>query len=265
MNLDFDFAAALVLMTAVTGLVYLLDVAWFARRRAALTLPGFTEPKPNAIVEFCRSFFPVILIVLLLRSFLVEPFRIPSGSMLPTLNVGDFILVNKYTYGLRLPVLNRKLVELGEPQRGDVVVFRFPPDPSKDYIKRVVGLPGDEVRYANKVLYLNGERVPTDDMSLYTGYGAGALGVPTVEMTEQLGTVRHQILVVPRRVEGDLRERVPPGHYFVMGDNRDNSEDSRSWGFVPEENLVGKAFIVWMSWDGSRFRPDFGRIGTHIR
>lgn len=263
--IDFDFAAALVLMTAVTGVVYLLDVAWLARRRAALTLPGFTVPKPNAAVEFCRSFFPVILIVLLLRSFLVEPFRIPSGSMLPTLNVGDFILVNKYTYGLRLPVLNLKMVELGEPQRGDVIVFRFPPDPSKDYIKRVVGLPGDEVRYANKVLYLNGERVSTDGMSLYTGYGAGALGVSTVEMTEELGDVRHHILVVPRRVEADLRERVPPGHYFVMGDNRDNSEDSRSWGFVPEENLVGKAFIVWMSWDGSRFRPDFSRIGTRIR
>jgi signal peptidase I len=264
-RLYFDFAAALVLMTAVTGVVYLLDVAWLARRRAALTLPGFPVPKPNAFVEFCRSFFPVILIVLLLRSFVVEPFRIPSGSMLPTLNVGDFILVNKFSYGLRLPVLHKKILEVGEPQRGDVIVFRYPPDPSKDYIKRVVGLPGDEIRYEDKVLYINGERVPTDDMALYTGYGAGALGVPTLEMTEWLGELQHQILVVPRRLEPDLRERIPPGHYFVMGDNRDNSADSREWGLVPESHLVGKAFMIWMSWDATRFRPDFTRIGMSIR
>lgn len=261
----FNFAAALVLMTAVTGVVYLLDVLWWSRRRAALTLPGFSTPKPNAVIEFCRSFFPVILIVLLLRSFVVEPFRIPSGSMIPTLSIGDFILVNKFSYGLRLPVVHTKFVQLGEPQRGDVVVFRYPPDPSKDYIKRVVGLPGDEIRYEDKVLYINGQRVPTDDMSLYTGYGAGALGVPTLEMTESLGEVHHQILVVPRRLEPDLRKRVPSGHYFVMGDNRDNSADSREWGFVPEQNLVGKAFMIWMSWDAARLRPELARIGTRIR
>ncbi|MGH8454201.1 MAG: signal peptidase I, partial [Nevskiales bacterium] len=207
----FNFSAALVLMTAITGLVYLLDVLWWGRRRAALTLPGFSVPKPNSVVEFCRSFFPVILIVLLLRSFVVEPFRIPSGSMLPTLSVGDFILVNKYRYGLRLPVLHGRLLELGEPQRGDVVVFRYPPDPAKDYIKRVVGLPGDEIRYEDKTLYINNRRVATDDMALYTGYGAGVLGVPTLEMTESLGEVQHQILVVPRRLEPDLRKHIPPG------------------------------------------------------
>jgi signal peptidase I len=264
-QLYFDFAAALVLMTAITGAIYLLDVVWWGRRRAALTLPGFSVPKPNAVIEFCRSFFPVILIVLLLRSFVVEPFRIPSGSMLPTLNVGDFILVNKFSYGLRLPVLHRKFVDLGEPRRGDVVVFRYPPDPGKDYIKRIVGLPGDEIRYEDKVLYINGQRVPTDDMALYTGYGAGALGVPTLEMTEWLGDLQHQILVVPRRLEPDLRKRIPPSHYFVMGDNRDNSADSREWGLVPEQNLVGKAFMIWMSWDAAHFRPDFSRIGTGIR
>ncbi len=261
----FNFSAALVLMTFVTGVIYLLDVVWWGRRRAALTLPGFSVPKPNSVVEFCRSFFPVILVVLMLRSFVVEPFRIPSGSMLPTLSVGDFILVNKFSYGLRLPVLNTKFLELGEPRRGDVVVFRYPPDPSKDYIKRIVGLPGDEIRYEDKTLFINGERVPTENITLYTGYGAGALGVPTLEMVESLGDVEHQILVVPRRLEPDLRKRIPAGHYFVMGDNRDNSADSREWGFVPEQNLVGRAFLIWMSWDTTRLRPDLGRIGTSIR
>lgn len=264
-EVHFNFSAMLVLMTAVTGVVYLLDVLWWSRRRNALTLPGFSVPKPNAIIEFCRSFFPVILVVLLLRSFVVEPFRIPSGSMLPTLTVGDFILVNKYSYGLRLPVLHEKFLEVGEPARGDVAVFRYPPDPSKDYIKRIVGLPGDEIRYEDKILYINGKRVPTDDVTLYTGYGAGALGVPTLEMTETLGDLQHQILVVPRRLEPDLRQRIPPGHYFVMGDNRDNSADSREWGLVPEENLVGRAFMIWMSWDMVRIRPDLGRIGMTIR
>jgi signal peptidase I len=184
---------------------------------------------------------------------------------LPTLTVGDFILVNKYTYGLRLPVLHEKFLEVGEPARGDVAVFRYPPDPSKDYIKRIVGLPGDEIRYEDKILYINGKRVPTDDVTLYTGYGAGALGVPTLEMTETLGDLQHQILVVPRRLEPDLRQRIPAGHYFVMGDNRDNSADSREWGLVPEENLVGRAFMIWMSWDMVRIRPDLGRIGMTIR
>lgn len=264
-QLYFDFSAMLVLMTAITGLIYLLDVLWWARRRNALTLPGFSVQKPNAVIEFCRSFFPVILVVLLLRSFVVEPFRIPSGSMLPTLTVGDFILVNKYTYGLRLPVLHEKFLQVGEPKRGDVAVFRYPPDPSKDYIKRIVGLPGDEIRYEDKVLFINGKRVQTEDMTLYTGYGAGALGVPTLEMTEILGDLQHQVLVVPRRLEPDLRQRIPAGHYFVMGDNRDNSADSREWGLVPEQNLVGRAFLIWMSWDMVRIQPDLSRIGMRIR
>jgi signal peptidase I len=263
-ELHFDFAAALVLMTAVTGLVTLLDVAWLSRRREALTMPGFTVPKPGAIVEFCRSFFPVILIVLLLRSFLVEPFRIPSGSMLPTLDIGDFILVNKFTYGLRLPVLHTKVLGNGVPRRGDVVVFRFPPDPRKDYIKRVIGLPGDDIRYENKTLYVNNHRIQTSDMQLYAGMGAAPFGIPTLELKEQLGPVAHMILVVPRRLEQDLHTQVPAGHYFVMGDNRDNSEDSRVWGFVPDENLVGRAFLVWMSWDGEKMRPDVARIGKRI-
>ncbi|HHH38809.1 MAG TPA: signal peptidase I, partial [Sedimenticola sp.] len=221
-----------------------------------------------------RSFFPIILIVLLLRSFLVEPFRIPSGSMMPTLLVGDFILVNKFAYGIRLPVLNRKVIELGEPARGDVVVFRYPRNPSVDYIKRVVGLPGDTIGYRDKILYVNGEPQKQTPVGIYTGVGSGARETGVLDRIEHLGEVDHHILINPRApdfgfgcqvlMQGPVR--VPEGHYFAMGDNRDNSNDSRCWGFVPEQNLVGKAFGIWMSWDSNRsgFPVEWERIGRGI-
>ena len=250
------------------------ETAGGAPATAEAAVGGYKEP---VLVEYSRSFFPVILIVLLLRSFLVEPFRIPSGSMMPTLLVGDFILVNKFAYGLRWPVLNKKFVEIGEPQRGDVVVFRFPPDPTVDYIKRVVGVPGDEISYRDKTLYVNGEPAPQTAVRKYLGVGSGAGMTNTDLRLEDLSGVEHQILVDPKWPDYKCNPysalavgqplKVPQGRYFVMGDNRDNSNDGRCWGFVPEENLVGKAFAIWMSWDGDLdgFPIDWGRIGTRIQ
>ena len=274
--MNLDFPTILVAATLITGLVWAADAAlWAPRRRqqaAALGAGGRqVEPaqleavlKEPTLVEYSKSFFPVILAVLLLRSFLVEPFRIPSGSMMPTLLVGDFILVNKYAYGIRLPVLNTKVADLGSPQRGDVVVFRFPKDPSIDYIKRVVGVPGDRVEYRNKTLYINGEQVAQIPAGSYIGSGSGLSMSGADVRREALGEVEHDILVVSnmRGVPADVV--VPDDHYFVMGDNRDNSNDSRYWGFVPDENLVGKAFMIWMNWDSAAGGVAWNRIGNSI-
>ncbi len=252
-----DFALLLFVLLVVSGLIWLVDEIWLARHRTASG--GVDAPMPWW-VEYGRSFFPVILAVFLLRSFLVEPFRIPSGSMIPTLHVGDFILVNKFTYGIRLPVIDKKVIDIGVPQRGDVVVFRYPPEPSTDYIKRVVGVPGDRIGYYDRVLYVNGEPV-TERVK------AQALredGQEVLRVPEQLGEHRYQVQWVPQRSSRQGEVVVPPGTYFVLGDNRDNSKDSRYWGFVPDENLVGKAFFIWMSWDSQRFAVDWRRIGSAI-
>jgi signal peptidase I len=217
------------------------------------------------VIEYARSFFPVILIVLLLRSFLVEPFRIPSNSMMPTLLTGDFILVNKFSYGIRLPVLNRKIIDVGSPQRGDVVVFRFPKNPSIDYIKRIVGVPGDHVVYRDKVLYINDKRADQVILGVYAGAGSGSVMTGATQLVEHLDDVKHDILADPRKSFGDVDVIVPPGHYFAMGDNRDNSNDSRFWGTVPEQNLVGKAFMIWMNFDTAGSGVDWSRIGSQIR
>ena len=273
----FDFATIMVLLVVVSGGIWAFD-AWILaprRRRAgegpgADGSPGQEQPLPK-VVDYARSFFPVFLVVLLLRSFLVEPFRIPSGSMLPTLEIGDFILVNKYVYGIRLPVLDTKVVELGRPARGDVVVFRFPPKPSTPFIKRVVGLPGDRVDYFNKVLYINGEPIKHEFIDTYTGKGSARDMTGAMRRFEHLGDVDHHILVRPTladTVTGGTYPYVPmvvpDGHYFVLGDNRDNSRDSRYWGTVPDENLIGKAFTVWMNLDWGE-GIDWSRIGTSIR
>jgi len=284
--MNFDFPAFLVFACLITGGIWLADAVLFAPRRRQLAQAsvadgaqveaeevagGYKEP---IIVEYSRSFFPVILIVLLLRSFLVEPFRIPSGSMMPTLLVGDFILVNKYAYGLRWPVLDKKFVEIGEPQRGDVVVFRFPQKPSIDYIKRVVGVPGDEIGYRNKTLYVNGEPAPQTSLGIYRGVGSGAGHTGALVMVEDLTGVKHEILVRPTAPDlpPGCRElsygpvTVPDDRYFVMGDNRDASNDSRCWGFVPEENLVGRAFAIWLNWDWNSdwLAFNWGRFGNRI-
>ena len=259
-----NFALIMFILLVATGAVWLLDQLLLRQRRA----PGEHEPW---WIEYPKSFFPVILIVFLLRSFLVEPFKIPSGSMLPTLLVGDFILVNKFTYGIRLPVANRKVVGLGNPARGDVMVFRFPDDPSLDYIKRVVGLPGDLVEYRDKRVSINRQPVPVRQVDDYLSRERMQFSRRYVET---LGGVEHQILLeedapaalMPGRAfpfsgncnynSGGLACTVPPGHYFVMGDNRDNSSDSRVWGFVPDENIVGKAFFIWLNLN------ELGRFGS---
>ncbi|MGE0386899.1 MAG: signal peptidase I [Gammaproteobacteria bacterium] len=270
--MSFDFAAVLVLLVAVSGAIWAFD-AWrlAPRRRASLAaLPADAEPSQReaagrlpVAVDYARSFFPIFLIVLLLRSFLAEPFRIPSGSMMPTLLVGDFILVNKFGYGIRLPVVNLKVLPLGAPERGDVVVFRYPEDPSTPYIKRVVGIPGDRVRYVDKILYVNGREVTQDGQGVYVGAGAGAGSTGALVREEDLSGVRHRILITEDAASFDVELTVPDESYFVMGDNRDNSRDSRYWGFVPDRNLVGRAFVIWMNWD---FRnAGWRRIGTLIR
>ncbi|ASK18439.1 MULTISPECIES: signal peptidase I [Halomonadaceae] len=254
-----DFSLLLVIAVALSGAIYLLDVLWLRPKRrerlaaaeAATTegLDGTTretllkEPWP---IDYSRSFFPVLLVVLVVRSFIIEPFQIPSGSMKPTLEVGDFILVNKFAYGLRLPVLHSRFLEVDDPERGDVMVFRFPEEPSVNFIKRVVGLPGDRIRYEGKQLYVNGE--PVTKALIEEG---PELSPQQLLLEEQLGSVSHYIYNNPRDPGPQMREVVvPDGHYFTMGDNRDHSNDSRYWGFVPEDNIVGRAFAVWMHWDG---------------
>ncbi len=275
--MDIDFSLVLLVLVVLTGAVALFDrmVNAEPRRQAVAKLKAVQQPPSEAlaqaiavaeqepiVVEYAKSFFPVLLIVLLLRSFLVEPFQIPSGSMIPTLEVGDFILVNKYTYGLRLPVVGTKIVEINEPKRGEVMVF-IPPHDSRYFIKRVVGLPGDTIRYEDKVLYINDQRVqsqPIDQVEIEMPNGMMQSGIL---MTERLGEVDHetQIMNAPSRDGGRTVWVVPEGHYFMMGDNRDNSADSRVWGAVPEQNIVGKAFAVWMHKEPGWTLPTFRRNG----
>jgi signal peptidase I len=292
--MNIDFPTVLVVASFVSGMIWLLDSLLFApqRRRdaeneareqsklnvqgaaavagsmAANSLTGDGEDTPVSdvhvkeplIVEYARSFFPVIFAVLILRSFIAEPFRIPSGSMMPTLLVGDFILVNKFAYGLRLPSINKKVIDIGLPERGDVVVFRYPKEPSVDYIKRAIGIPGDTISYKNKTLRINGKEQPQVQVGQYVGVGSGIGQTGWTKSVESIGEIEHTILRNPRAPNLPagcqvLRPgviTVPDGHYFVMGDNRDNSNDGRCWGFVPEENLVGKAFAIWMHWDSGR-------------
>jgi signal peptidase I len=291
-----NFALILFILLVVSGVMWLLDVLLLKKQRLAAANAALADfdarhagrtgdaaiaaergrlhermVRRPWYLEYTASFFPVILVVFVLRSFFFEPFRIPSGSMLPTLHIGDLILVNKYAYGVRLPVIHTKIIDVGSPQRGDVMVFRFPHNTSQDYIKRVVGLPGDRVEYLNRRLIINGEPVPLRRIERYFEEGRVQY---YDQYVETLGRVEHRIIVndgpgvpaVPayqhthpqacRYTAEGVSCTVPPGHYFVMGDNRDNSEDSRFWGFVPERNIVGRAFFIWMNFG------NIGRIGS---
>ncbi|MBA3660445.1 MAG: signal peptidase I [Gammaproteobacteria bacterium] len=265
MNLDFELI--LFYAIVITGVLSLIDVVWLAKRRKRYSYGSITEtPKPPLLFEYARSFFPILVIVFLLRSFLFEPFRIPSGSLEPTLLTGDFIFVNKFNYGTRLPILHTKLFGKGEPARGDIMVFLWPPDPSYKFIKRVIGLPGDRISYIDKELYVNGEKIPQNDLS------SGIASLPSIahgsviEKQENFFGVKHNIFVMPDRESRNYSDvTVPLGMYFVMGDNRDDSADSRYWGFVPEKNIVGKASRVWMSWNNDKWSIRWRRIGQHIQ
>ena len=265
--MNIDFALVLVVLTSLTGLIWLVDSLLLRqKRRDRAVRDGPGEAREPVIVEYARSLFPVLLIVLLFRSFLFEPFKIPSGSMIPTLLVGDFIVVNKFAYGIRLPVWNRKVIEIGAPERGEVVVFRYPKDPGVNFIKRTVGLPGDTVTYRDKQLFVNGERVEeaavgrfeSDDVKCTTP------ALDAVLFEERLDDVSHRILLHDRSRSRDGQWVVPEGHYFMMGDNRDRSNDSREWGFVPEENLLGRAVGIWLNFDFDKGCADLSRVGNGI-
>jgi signal peptidase I len=273
--IHFDFEFFLLIGTVVTGLLWLADVLLFARRRQQEAASKM--PKEPLVIEYSRAFFPVLLFVLVLRAFVGEPFRIPSGSMMPSLLVGDFIVVSKFSYGLRMPVTHHRITEGDSPQHGDVVVFRYPKDESQDYIKRVIGLPGDRVSYYNRRLSINGKPLDIEVNGVYQGLGdvnqmqnasgCDRAGSNCQVYIESTGDIDYTVMTNPRAAYGVNGEIVvPEGHYFVMGDNRDHSNDSRMWGFVPEENLVGKAWKIWMHWD---FREggtglDFSRVGRTI-
>jgi signal peptidase I len=250
--LSINLALILTLLTLFTGVVVALDkLVWRTTLQKKASIPLLT------LVEYSRSFFPVLLFVLVIRSFVFEPFRIPSGSMMPTLLQGDFIFVKKYAYGLRLPVTETKIIATGEPQRGDVVVFRLPSDPSINYIKRVVGLPGDVISYRRHTLTVNGAVVPLEP------HPHASPSDP--RFIEQLGDREHEILIVDENhTSGDGSFEVPAGQYFVMGDNRDNSRDSRFIRTIPEANLVGEAVRIWMNIDGLSM-PRWERIGSKIQ
>lgn len=293
----FDLETVLALLTFLTGSVWLLDALFFARarRRRIAVVDGPAAPavagarpagkrRDPLVVEYARSFFPLVLIVLLLRSFVVAPFHIPSSSMVPTLLVGGFILVNKFDYGLRLPVINTKIIPVGQPRRGDVLVFHYPEASARlycqgnplcadtggmrevyssagtDYIKRIIGLPGDRIAYRGGTLYVNGKAMQDKVLGLYTGNDA--LGATLLQ--EKSGKLTHDILAFRGQVGPQGEWTVPPRNYFVLGDNRGNSFDSRYWGFVPASDIVGRAFFVWFNIDAFRNSALWHRVGGVI-
>ncbi len=272
----YDFSFWLLALTVVSGLIWGADTLLFKKARlqhqaavaasiAQTQVEGKAatpiQPAYPVLVEYARSFFPVLGLVLIVRSFIFEPFRIPSDSMMPTLLAGDFIFVSKFSYDLRMPVFGTKLLETGDPLRGDVVVFKLPSDPRVNYIKRLVGLPGDHVVVVNDQVFINGEQVKTEMGGFYNEHGY--INAQLAE--ETLGEVRHQVMYLQGSFPKDFDAVVPPGHYYFMGDNRDNSQDSRfpQVGFVPEANLVGRAKLIWFHWNFSDL-PIFSRIGTRI-
>ena len=276
--MNFNFPLILLAATAISGVIYLCDVLLWAKKRHASTYG-----KLPLLVDYARSFFPVLLAVLIIRSFIIQPFRVPTGSLEPTVMPGDFILVNQFAYGLRFPVWGWHFLPIGEPKHGDIVVFHWPVDPSKDFVKRVIGLPGDRISYINKVLYINDQEMPQKFVRTATDTNGGNSGSwPVNVVDESFGSETHQIYVCPlstsvggtsvggtsscpnSTMQNFYDVVVPKDHYFMMGDNRDDSDDSRFWGFVPEKNLVGKAFMVFFSWNSATNSPRWNRIGTSI-
>lgn len=264
--MHFDFTLILTALVIMTFVLWMANKLIFKRLQKQRHVQGEGSSRLLTVLEYIGSFFPVLVFVWVLRCFLYEPFRIPSGSMIPTLLVGDYIVVNKFAYGVRLPVLNSKIIDIGSPQRGDVVVFRYPPDEKLNYIKRLVGLPGDRITYRNKQVLVNGERVLQEPSGFYLGDTGQCYGGARVALvTETLGGVEHPVLMSNARLNMPEESWVlGDDEYFMMGDNRDCSQDSRSWGTVPEANLVGRASRIWWHWNLSQGGPDFSRIGDRI-
>lgn len=261
-----NFPVTLTFIVAVMGGILIIDQLFFAHKRAANHYP-----RP-LVVENAHSLFFVLLLVWVIRSFVIQPYRVPTGSLQPTIRPGDFLVVNQFSYGLRFPIFNLKLVATGEPKRGDIALFYLPPDPSLLLVKRVIGLPNDLITYKNKVLYINGQEMKQTELGRAmddepkTAFNPEE-HIPVLLKQEDLAGVVHEIYVLPDKPGpfGDFSIRVPSGHYLMLGDNRDNSDDSRAWGFVPEKNLLGKAFGIFMSWDALNHRIRWERIGEKIR
>ncbi len=260
MDFHLNLEVILVGLTLLSGLVLL----FYSFKSKKLDEDG-REP---LLLDYSKSFFPILLVVIVMRSFVAEPFRIPSGSMIPTLEIGDFVLVKKYAYGIKLPIIHKKIFDVDKPSRGDVVVFRYPPNPKINYIKRLIGLPGDVVEWTqDKKLVVNGENVVYKNLGEYQTLGKSGQMIGVTKLAETLPDTdgAHELIIFPGLSRAG-KWIIPEGHYFMMGDNRDNSSDSRFWKFVPEKNLVGKASLIWMHWDwsegGDGFKPS--RIGTTI-
>lgn len=269
--MNFNFELILFWAVVISGIISLFDILFLAPKRkkayqAALkTNPNLAPPKFPMIIDYARSFFPVLLLVFGLRSFLYELFRIPSGSLEPTLLIGDFILVNKYDYGIRLPVAHKKIYSINEPKHGDIIVFRYPLDPSKYYIKRLIGLPGDHISYINKVLFVNGQKMAQTFVKKAQEVDEDGNTRDVLENEEDFFGVKHEIYLNPNRMDDDFKDViVPPGMYFAMGDNRDDSGDSRIWGFVPDKNLVGHAEWVLLSVDWTHYKVRWNRTWERV-
>jgi len=269
--MNFNFELILFYAIVISGLIALFDILFLEKKRKAgylnstKNMSNPPELKLPLLIDYARAFFPILLIVFLLRAFLLEPFRIPSGSLEPTLSPGDFILVNKFKYGIRLPLLHYKIYSLNEPKRGDIIVFRWPPNPSIDFIKRIIGIPGDHISYIDKTLYINGVKVPQQFVKETQTHDERGELFEVIQKEENILGLKHAIYQNSDRPNDDIRDIVvPEGMYFAMGDNRDNSADSRYWGFVPDENIVGKASLVWMSWDSFEDTVRWHRIGMKV-
>ncbi|WP_264770378.1 signal peptidase I [Coxiella burnetii] len=257
----FDFLNILSLLTIFAGVVWLVDILW----RRIKKIPIEKGTKPPLIIDYACSFFPILLIVLIIRSFLFQPYRVPTGSLEPTIMPGDMILVNQYDYGLRVPLWNKKIVDVGEPKRGQIALFRWPVNPAATFVKRVIGVPGDRISYQDKVFYINGKEMSQKFIKNTLEIGDDGKTWPAKEYEEDLNGVKHLIILRPDRPAQNFKDLiVPKGKYLMIGDNRDDSDDSRSWGFVPARNFIGRAILIWMSWDSQKDRVRWERIGDRL-